>query len=806
MADTIFYRICRYIGMKKILFFLISISACISTYSQSFVLQGRVTDDKDNPIEFASVTCASQGKVALTSAKGYFTMTLQSADSVAIRFSMLGYRHKTRILRNPKGRQNLQVVLYPDVNTLGEVEVKGEKIQSGQTQELKTKDMKMAPSVGGNAVEELIQSQAGVSTHSELSSQYNVRGGSFDENSVYINNVEVFRPFLVRSGQQEGLSIINSDMVEKIGFSTGGFEAKYGDKMSSALDITYKRPTKFEANASASLLGASAYIGFATKKIAWANGIRYKTNKYLLGSLQTNGEYKPNFLDYQTYLSYAPNKQWQIDFIGNISDSHYNFYPKDRNTAFGTMQNVMNFKVYFDGKEKDLFRTYFGSLSIKKALNANSQLQLIASAFSTKERETYDIQGQYWLNQTDATEDMAVGTYFEHARNYLDARVQSVKLMLQSKVKKHNVEAALTFKKEHIKENSVEYEMRDSAGYNAPHTGEDLYMVYSMRSRNQLDASRIESYIQDTWRFTLGNDTMPTLYTLNYGMRMSHWNFNRETILSPRISLGIIPAGSPNTTWRLASGIYYQAPFYKELRDTTTVNHVTVAQLNQKIKSQRSIHFVIGYDYRFKSMNRPFKFSAEAYYKILQNLIPYSINNVKVVYYGDNVCSGYATGLDLKLYGEFVPGTDSWVSFSLMKTHMNLNGRSMPLPTDQRWSMNLFFTDYFPGTDKWKMALRLAFADGLPFSAPHRETERNSFRAPAYKRADIGMSYRLVDNENKSKNIPFRNIWLGVDCLNLLGINNVNSYYWITDVTNQQYAVPNYLTGRMVNMRIRFEF
>ena len=595
-------------------------------------------------------------------------------------------------------------------------------------------------------------------------------------------------------------------MVAKIGFSTGGFEAKYGDKMSSALDITYKRPQRFEANASASLLGASAYVGLANKKIAWANGVRYKTNKYLLGSLQENGEYKPNFLDYQTYLSYTPDKRWQIDFIGNISESHYNFYPKDRNTAFGTMQNVMNFKVYFDGQEKDLFRTYFGSLAINRNLNSKTRLSLIASAFSTKERETYDIQGQYWLTQTETNENMAVGTYFESARNYLEARVQSLKLMLTSKIKKHDIEAALTLKREHIKENSIEYEMRDSAGYNVPNTGEDLYMIYSMRTRNQLDASRIESYLQDTWRFTSGTDSAATLYTLNYGLRMSHWNFNKETILSPRISLGIIPAWSPNTTLRIATGIYYQAPFFKELRDTTTVNHVTVARLNEKIKSQRSIHFVAGYDYRFRSMNRPFRFTAEAYYKILQNLIPYSINNVKVVYYGDNICSGYAAGLDMKLYGEFVPGTDSWISLSLMKTQMKLNGHSMPLPTDQRWAMNLFFTDYFPGTDRWKMALRLAFADGLPFSAPHRETERNSFRAPAYKRADIGMSYRLFENEAKRKNMPFRNVWLGVDCLNLLGINNVNSYYWITDVTNQQYAVPNYLTGRMLNARVLFEF
>ena len=778
----------------------------LTASAQSFVLQGRVIDEHNNPIELASVSCLKQGKATVTSLKGNYTLTLQSADSVAVRFSMIGYKSKTRVLRNPKGRLSLTVVLYGDDTTLGEVQVEGQRIQSGQTQELKPKDMKMAPTAAGNAVEELIQSQAGVSTHSELSSQYNVRGGSFDENSVYINHVEVFRPFLVRSGQQEGLSIINPDMVERIGFSTGGFEAKYGDKMASALDITYKRPKRFEANAQASLLGASAYIGVATKKLAWANGIRYKTNRYLLGSLETDGEYKPNFLDYQTYLSYRPNKRWNIDFIGNISDSHYNFYPQNRETAFGTMQNVMNFTVYFDGQEKDLFRTYFGTLSIGHQFNDRTRLSLIASAYSTREQETYDIQGQYWLTQTETSENLAVGTYFEHARNFLKAHVESAKLLLNSKLKAHDVEAGITIKREHIKENSVEYEMRDSAGYSIPHTGQDLQMIYSLRARNQLDATRVESYLQDTWRFTSGSDSAQTHYTLHYGIRMSHWNFNRETILSPRLSIGIIPAYSENVMLRFATGIYYQAPFYKELRDTATTGGITVASLNRNIKSQRSIHFIAGYDYRFRILNRPFRFSAEAYYKILQNLIPYSVNNVKVVYYGDNVCSGHAMGLDVKLYGEFVPGTDSWLSLSVMDTGMKLNGKTMPLPTDQKWAANLFFTDYFPGTTRWKMSLKLAFAGGLPFSAPHRELERNSFRAPAYKRADIGMSYRLLDNDDRAKHTIFRNIWIGADCLNLFGINNVNSYYWITDVTNQQYAVPNFLTGRMVNARIRFEF
>lgn len=790
---------------KKIMILLMALAFSINAIAQTFTLRGKVTDEDQNPVELATVACLKQGKVAMTSLKGEYSLKLQSADSVVIQVSMIGYKTKTRVLRKPRGVQTLQMVLHEDNKMLSQVTITGQKIQTSQTQELKTEQLKQMPSATGNAVEELIQSQAGVSTHSELSSQYNVRGGSFDENSVYINNVEVYRPFLVRSGQQEGLSIINPDMVEKIGFSTGGYEAKYGDKMSSALDITYKRPKKFEATAAMSLLGASAYVGFSNKKLAWANGLRYKTNKYLLGSLDTDGEYKPSFLDYQTYLSYKPNKRWTIDFIGNISDNHYDFTPTDRETSFGTMENVKSFKVYFDGQEKDLFRTYFGTFSITRHFGDSTSVSLLGSAFSSKEQERYDIQGQYWLTQTETSENLGVGTYFEHARNYLKSNVASVKLMVRHKTKRHAIEGGLTWKTESVKERSVEYEMRDSAGYSIPHNGKDLYMIYSLKAANSLKANRIEGYLQDTYRFRGANQE--TLYTLNYGVRFSHWNFNKETIVSPRVSLGIVPAFNQDLTFRLATGLYYQAPFYKELRDTSTVNGVTIAELNKKIKSQRSIHFIGAVDYRFKLNNRPYKFTAEAYYKALGNLVPYSVNNVKVVYYGNNECSGHAAGIDLKLFGEFVPGTDSWISLSIMDAKMKLNGKSIPLPTNQRYGINMFFTDYFPGTDRWKMSLKLAYADGLPFSAPHKELESNSFRAPAYKRADIGMSYRALNNEDrKMKKSPFKNIWLGIDCLNLFGINNVNSFYWITDVTSHQYAVPNYLTGRQINARLLFEF
>ncbi|MDY5125145.1 MAG: carboxypeptidase-like regulatory domain-containing protein [Prevotella sp.] len=771
--------------------------------AQTFTLTGKVVDEENNAIELASVSCAQQGKMVMTDLKGEFTITLKSQDSVVVKFSMVGYNSRKRVFRNPRGKQNVSITL-PSMAALGEVVVTEKKRQTSGTEKIDIKDIKQNPSASGNAVEELIQQQAGVSTHNELSSQYNVRGGSFDENSVYINNVEVYRPFLVRSGQQEGLSIINADMVEEVAFSSGGFESKYGDKMASALDIKYKRPKKNEASFTASLLGANLYAGIATKKFTMTHGLRYKTNRYLLGSLETNGEYKPNFLDYQTYISYTPNQRWTVDLIANISENHYNFRPTDRETSFGTMQDVKSFKVYFDGQEKDVFRTLFGSMAITRHFTPNTHLSLIASAFYTKEQETYDIQGQYWLDDSQTSENLGVGTYMEHARNFLKGHVESFKIMLNHKMKHHDIEAALTYKMEKVEEKSKEYEMRDSSGYSIPHTPDRLDMIYSLNSTNEINSHRLEGYIQDAFKFSSGTDNA-TYYTLNYGVRFSHWAFNRETVVSPRLSLAIIPAFNNDVTFRLATGLYYQTPFYKELRDTTTVNGVTIATLNNKIKSQRSIHFIAAMDYRFKVKERPYKFTAEAYYKILSNLIPYNVNNVKVTYYGQNMAEGHTAGIDFKLFGEFVPGTDSWVTFSLMSTKQKVNGKSIPLPTDQRYAINLHFTDYFPGTDKWKMTLKLAYADGLPFGPPHKGLEGLNFRAPAYKRADIGMSYRAYDNDERKERSIFKNIWVGIECLNIFGISNVNSYYWVTDVTNQRYAVPNYLTGRQINGKVIFE-
>ena len=789
--------------LRNIILALILFLPLCSLQAQEFTLTGRVVDSHDSPIELASVSCLSQGKATMTDLKGHFSISLRSADSVAVKFSMIGYKSKTRILRSPRGKQTLRITLLP-MDALSEVVVTEKRRQTTATEQLDIKNLKDNPSASGNAVEELIQQQAGVSSHNELSSQYNVRGGSFDENSVYINNVEIYRPLLIRSGQQEGLSIINPDMVESIGFSSGGFEAKYGDKMSSALDITYRRPTRSELSASLSLLGGTAFAAVGNKRLSMSHAVRYKTNRYLLGSLETKGEYRPNYLDYQTFISYRPDSLWTIDFLGNISENHYNFLPTDRETSFGTMEDVKSFKVYFDGQEKDVFRTFFGSLAVSRLLGSKLQtkISLLASAFYSKEQERYDIQGQYWLDDTQTSENLGVGTYMEHARNYLTSKVASVKMMVNHKSRKHDIEGALTMKFEDIKEKASEYEMRDSSGYSIPHNPDRLDLIYTLRSSNHINTTRLEGYLQDTYRFASHGERQ-SFFTLNYGLRFSHWSFSGETTVSPRVSIAMVPAFNNDVTFRFSTGLYYQAPFFKELRDTVTTDGVTRAVLNNKIKSQQSIHFVGAFDYRFKMKDRPYKFSAEAYYKLMHNLIPYNVNNVKITYYGGNQCDGYAAGLDLKLYGEFVPGTDSWVTFSLMSTKQKMNGKWVPMPTDQRYAVNVHFTDYFPGTEKWKMTLRLAIADGLPFGAPHSGLEHQDFRAPAYKRADIGMSYCLYERgSHGSSKSAIKNAWIGIDCLNLFGINNVNSYYWVTDVTNQQYAVPNYLTGRQINVKL----
>lgn len=772
-----------------------------------FRLIGTVRDENGDPIELASVRVQGQAALTLTNLKGHYSLYAGSSDTVVVVFSMIGYETRKRTLLAPRDSVKLDAVLPRyGVTTLGEAVVTGRGVQTGTTQRIVLPNHKLAPSVTGNAVEEVIATQAGVSTHSELSSQYNVRGGSFDENCVYINGVEIYRPMLVRSGQQEGISVVNPDMVGSIAFSSGGFEPRYADKMSSVLDITYRQPEKFEASAQASMLGAGAYVGWGTRKFSLMASLRYKTTRYLLASLDTEGEYKPSFLDYQAVASWRPSSRWSLDLLANISDNHYNFKPHDRETRFGTINDAKSFKVYFDGQERDRFQTLFGAATITRHFRPQTSLALQLSTFSTKEEEAFDIQGEYWLNEATSQQQLGVGTYMEHARNRLRARVVNTALQFRTKITAHTIAAGIAWRRETVRENSREWEMRDSMGYSLPYQPDKLMLIYALRSYNEISTNRLEAYAQDAWRFK----NRIGLFNLTYGLRLAHWDWNGETILSPRLSLGLLPAANDNWTFRFATGFYYQAPFYKELKDTTLRAGISTVTLNRAIKSQRSVHFLLGADRTFRLLNRPFKFTAEAYCKLLSNLIPYSVDNVRVVYYGRNMTRGYATGVDFKLFGEFVPGTDSWITFSLMSTKEKFQQNWIPRPTDQRYNFSLYFTDYFPGTDRWRLTLKAALADGLPFGPPHKGREAQTFRAPAYKRVDLGLSYRLLNNEDRRHGCGLarlvKNAWIGLDAFNLLGIKNVNSYYWITDITNTQYAVPNYLTGRQINLRFSIDF
>ena len=775
--------------------------------AQKVTFKGRVTDENRNPIEIANIKVVGESVGTVADLNGNYQLTCESRDSLVLSFSMLGYQTRKRSFRNPVDTIVLNVVLPSIDMTLQAVEVVDKERQMGSTQKIDMPGkLRLNPSSSGGGIEDIIKSQAGVSSHNELSSQYNVRGGNFDENSVYVNGIEVYRPLLIRAGQQEGLSFVNPDMVGAIAFSTGGFEAKYGDKMSSVLDITYRKPREFESIASVGLLGASLYAGWGNSKVSFSNSVRYKSNRYLLGTLDTKGEYEPEFIDYQAFFDWRITGKLNLSVIANVARNEYMFTPSDRTTSFGTLENVKEFKVYFGGWESDLFNTLFGAVSLNYAPNEYNMFTLQTSAFSTREEETYDIIGEYWLDDINSDRTMAVGGYMEHARNYLDADVRTVSLSGKHYLASNDMRWGVEYKREVFSDNMREWELRDSAGYNIPNSSSVLRPVYSLLSRSSCSTDKFSAYIQNTYKFSCSLG----LVSLTAGARLSHWSWNNELLFSPRVSVGLVPEFNKDLTLRLAAGVYYQTPFYKEMRDTVTAGGITTVRLNENIKSQRSIHFVAGCDYRFEMLGRPFKFTAEAYYKKLDNLIPYNVDNVRIVYYGENCAKGYATGLDLKLFGEFVPGTDSWITFSILDTKERIDGGDwLPRPTNSRFNASLYFTDFFPGTDRWKMSLQAAYADGLPFGPPHTGREKQRFNAPAYKRVDIGMSYRLLNNEDDIYRTGIyrymRNVWLGIDAFNLLDINNVNSYYWVSDVDNNNYAVPNYLTGRRLNFRLLIE-
>ncbi len=805
------------IRQKFILTYIILIVSCLQAFSQ-VKIHGKVIDVDDAPLEFVTVRIDGTAIGTNTGIDGTFKLSAPANDTLTVVFSCIGYEELRRKLINPKGDLALNVRMRLKNHELQEIMVTDFRKQTTQMQNLDKDSYRLAADATGGSVESLLTTMAGVNSSNEMSSQYSVRGGTYDENSVYINGIEVYRPQLISSGQQEGLSIINPDMVGSIGFSTGGFGVEYGDKMSSALDITYREPESFEGAVSGSLMGATLSIGQSSKIFSQLHGVRYKRNSSLLSSLETKGEYDPNFFDYQTLLSLKIGRKWKASFLGNIAVNNYKFIPVNRETNFGTSSDAKQFKVYFDGQEKDRFETYFGALNLDYIHSKSTAFTLLASGYLTNELVAYDISGEYWLDQAGTTGggnpdnavggELGVGRYHEHARNRLKISVFSLGLKGHTSINNHNLTYGVEFKHQTIMERSREWELRDSAGYTLPSDGQHIRMIYNLSSRHDLSTNRLAFYAAASYRLK----TSAGYFAFNGGLRFSYWDFNKEFLVSPRLNVAFVPERYNAMTFRFATGLYYQQPFYKEFRRPVEDEYgKTSILLNSSVKSQQSLHFILGGDYTFRMFDRPFKLSAEGYYKKLDRLIPYEIDNLKIVYQGVNSTNGYTTGLDLKLFGQFVPGTDSWISFSVMKTAENLNGVTVPRPTDQRYSLAVFFTDYFPKFPKLKFSLRGIFSDGLPTTAPHSSRDKGYFRAPAYKRVDIGLNYALL-SPLKEGHPPsglhrwLKSIWLGIDVFNLLDISNVSSYYWVTDVNSIQYAVPNYLTRRQFNVRLSIDF
>lgn len=801
------------------LLFLSLFSFGMLAQSGRIKISGNVRDADGNPIELVAVQVKNTLVGGITDDKGFYSLSVAPGDSLTLLFSCLGYNKAERII--PKATQDIRVNVQMNSSFLS-LDMVTVTATSRQTTTMETIDanrLRILPDPSGGSIESLIVTYAGVSSSNELSSQYSVRGGSYDENIVYVNGMEVFRPLLIRSAEQEGLSFINPNLTEKVQFSAGGFEARYGDRMSSVLDIEYKQPKEFEASATVSLLGASGSVGSASGNFTQVTGIRYKTNRSLLGSMDTDAEYNPEFVDFQTYMTYKLSPRWEMNFLGNVSLNNFRFVPHSRRTSFGTIDNPQEFHVTFTGKERDKFQTFYGAFTLKNQLTEKTEVGFQAFAFNSREEESYDISGKYRMDLSateeagDAPGAVSMAYYHEHARNKLHANVGNIGLYGISQVTtRHTLKWGLNAQFEDIKDKISEWEKRDSAGYSLPNNGEGVNVIANLFSKDTLSSQRFSGYLQDVFKFR----SEQGMFTLVAGVRGSYWSVNKEFLFSPRASIGFIPNANQDLTFRFATGLYYQSPFYKELRkDVSDKNGNTVITLNEDLKSQRSFHFILGGDYAFRRMGRNFKFTAEAYYKNLSNLNPYTVDNVKIRYYGENCAKGYAAGLDLKFFGEFVPGTDSWLSVSLMKTEQTIDNEKgektkAPLPNSPTYNVSLYFQDYFPGYKHIMFNLKGVVTGGLPVTAPRQRYDQGYRRTPAYRRVDVGLTYHLSHENSEIMDRGFlrhfKNIWLGVDVFNLLDIKNTASYYWITDVYDKPYAIPNYLTGRQLNVRLSVDF
>lgn len=797
---------------------------------------GYVIDNNNRGIELANVYLDKTTVGTTTNQNGYYELSTTVKDSVTIVFSLLGYETIRHTLYPKQAVMQISVELRPTSTQIQDLDVVAQRRQTSTMDYLDPLKSKLIPNISGN-FESILITFAGVTSNNELSSQYNVRGGNFDENIVYVNGIEVYRPLLVRAGQQEGLSFINNDMVQKVGFSSGAFNAEYGDKMSSVLDIEYKKPTEFESSVSMSLLGATAYVGTSKNKFTQLHGIRYKTSAYLLGSLDTEGEYNPSFIDYQGYFTYKLSEKSEMTFLGNFSQNIFNFVPTTRETNFGTYNMGRKLTIFFEGQEKDIFRTAFGALSYHYHPQQNIKLSLTSSAFQTDENENFDILSEYHLGEVkmDLKEEnregatLGIGKYHEHARNTLNATVVNIGHTGEFNGISHKLKWGANLQREIIADQIGEWEWRDSVGYSLPYDDESVNLYYNMKASNTLTSWRTTAFLQDTykWRGDAGG------FTLTGGVRAHYWTFNKELLVSPRVSLAFIPAWEKDFSFRLGTGLYYQAPFYKEIRDTVSdaLGNVNIA-LNENIRAQRSVQLVLGGDHYFRAFGRPFKFTTEAYLKLADRVITYDVDNVQITYSGHNNAKAYTAGIDFKLFGELVPGTDSWINFSLMNSKEDIIGDSylqhtydenrnitsstmvwpswVSRPNEQRYAFSMMFQDYLPNNPNYKLQLKFVYSDGMPYGPPRNNLYRGVLRAPAYKRVDIGASRILISGKdallNKKWMKGLQSIWLNLEVFNLMDFKNVNSYYWVTDIYGQQLAVPNYLTGRQFNVKLIVDF
>ncbi len=812
--------------MKKYFYLLLICSQlifCHFTLAQNnrIEIKGQVVDSLNMPLSFVNITIIESNEGGVTDDQGHFLFYTRASFPMTLALSSIGFEDKQKKISSQSDLKDLKIILKSKAEQIDQVDVEG-NIKDQSFTVLDPKLINRLPDAGGGNIEGLVKSQMGVASNNELSSQYRVRGGNYDENLVYVNDIEIYRPFLIRSGQQEGLSFVNPNLISSLKFSPGGFEAQYGDKMSSVLDVRYKQPKQLRGSISASLLGASGHIEGSSKneKFRAIAGIRYKTNKYLLGTLDVSGDYNPTFFDAQTFLTYRLNDRLQLEALGYYSYNAYDFVPEDRNTVFGTINEAKSLRIYFEGQERDLFQNGLGAISLKFNPNAFNQYKITAMGYRTFEEETYDILGQYWLQDVEPTDgstpkpedgvqNIGVGSNLEHARNDLLGVVQNVAFQGKHQINNQLLTWEVKYQHERFKDHINEWEMRDSAGYSIPYVDTHVKLHYSLNADLETNTNRLTAYIQDEFAVNTGIGTL----LFNAGIRTAYWDYNNEFLFSPRVNVLLHPNNNKRTRYRLATGIYYQSPFYRELRTPE-------GELNENIKSQKSVQLVLGYDKLFEVFERPFKFTSEAYYKHLTDLNPYQIDNVRIRYSGKNNAKGYATGIDFKLNGEFVEGIDSWVNLSVMKTEEDIlddfytvedeNGEEqivypgyIPRPSDQRVNFSIFFQDYLPNNPTFSVNLSLYYGSGLPFGPPQAERYKAIHRMPSYRRVDIGFAKDLK-NILKSKTI--KNAFIALEVFNLFNISNTISYTWVNDVNGRQYAVPNYLTSRRINLKLALAF